>query len=343
MIIGVDTGYGFTKFATAGGRRGSFPSAVAPAPRGNGDLAKSMGTKALKHRLSVQMDGAQKPGEYLVGQSALSIGASRTWDASGASRADYALLVLTALALANADDDVTLGLGLPLAVYLDRDERKALRNRITGMKAHVKVDAKETRDVVVNSVRVFPQAIGAFFDAISSPGGERLVGQAVAVLDVGYKTSDYLLLTPTPEGISVPDESRSGSVGVGKSNAIDAVRAYVAQESGMTSLPPESLVETALANGGMITVRGKQFDIRPPYQAALQSTASKIESELRRVLGDAVDYLATVLVAGGGGQAIKPYLHLPSVQIAGDPIYANAKGFTAMLVQHASQSAKPLT
>ncbi len=342
MIIGVDTGYGFTKFATAGGRRGSLPSVVAPAPRGNGDLAKSMGTKALKHRISVQTDGADKTEEYLVGQAALTIGASRTWDVSGASRADYTLLVLTALALAQADDDVTLGLGLPLAVYLDRDERKALRNRVKGLKARVKVDNKEARDVAVTSVRVFPQAIGAYFDVISSAEGSRLVGQAAVVLDVGYKTSDYLLLTPTPEGISVPDESRSGSVGVGMGNAIDAVRAIVAQQTGMATPPSESRIEIALANGGSIEVHGKKVDVRQPYETALQSTASKIESELRRVLGDAIDYLATVLVAGGGGQAIKPYLHLPSVQLADDPIYANAKGFAEMLVQQTIKTAKPL-
>ena len=342
MFIGVDTGYGYTKFSTAAGRKGSFPSVVTGAPRGNGDLATVLGAKTLKHRLSVQMEGADKPTEYLVGQSALATGADRTWDTSGAARDGYDLLVLAALALANAHDEVDLGLGLPLNVYLDRTERKALRARLRGLKARVKIDSKEARDVAVSSVRVFPQAIGAYFDAISSRDGEHLVGQAVAVLDVGFKTSDFIMLTPTPDGVSVPDESRSGSVNAGIGNVFDAVRTFVAEQTGTTTLPPESLIETAISNGGTIMVRGKEFDVSQPYQKALQAVASKIESDLRRVWGETVDYLAAVLVVGGGGQAVKPFLHLPGARLADDPVYANAKGFAALLVQQDYAAAKPL-
>lgn len=59
----------------------------------------------------------------------------RSWEASGARRGDYALLVLAALAAAGADDPTELALSLPLRLYLAREERSALRDRIAGLSA----------------------------------------------------------------------------------------------------------------------------------------------------------------------------------------------------------------
>ena len=337
MQVSIDVGYGFTKALSGSGGRSVFPSAVSVA-RGSGDLAKALGGGAQKHRLSVQVKSDLRPREYLVGTAALSAGASRSWDTSGSGRDDYLGLVLAALGAIEADGPVDVALGLPLAVYLQRDERRALRDRVAGLSAWVSWDGRDARRVEILSVKVLPQAVGAYYSALISANGERLAGQMVGVIDVGYHTTDYLLMTPGDGGMSVPDEGRSGSLDAGMSQAIDAARVYVSEQTGVPFAPPEGMVEATLGNGGHLTVRGRDIDLRPAYDAALRELAGRVEAELQRVWGDRIDYLAALLLAGGGGAAVATHLNLPGLRVLADPAFANAAGFLAMLARTQGQA-----
>ena len=336
MQIAIDVGYGFVKALSGNGGRSIFPSAVIAA-RGSGDLAAALGGGAQKHRLSVQGKADLKPREYLVGAAALTAGASRSWDTSGSGRDDYLLLVLAALGAVGAEGPVDLALGLPLSVYLQRDERRALRDRVAGLSAWVSWDGRDARHVEVGSVKVLPQAAGAYYQALAQDG-PRLAGQMVGILDVGYHTTDYLLMTPGDGGTSVPDEGRSGSLDAGMSQAIDAVRAYVSEQTGVPFAPPEGMVEATLGNGGHLTVRGRDLDLRPAYESALRDLAGRVEAELQRVWGDRIDYLAALLVAGGGGAAVAPHLRLPGLRVMADPAFANAAGFLVMVARAPGQA-----
>ena len=99
----------------------------------------------------------------------------------------------------------------------------------------------------------------------------------------------------------------------------------------MWEVPPEGMVETTMRNGGHLTVRGQSLDLRPAYRETLQSLAGRVATELQRAWGDHLDYLAALLVAGGGGAEIAPHLGLPGVRVVGDAMYANAAGFLQML------------
>lgn len=341
MQVSIDVGYGFTKALSGNGGRSIFPSAVIAA-RGTGDLAAALGGGSQKHRLSVQGRTDLHPREYLVGAAALTAGASRTWDTSGSGRDDYLLLVLSALGAVGAEGPIDLALGLPLSVYLQRDERRALRDRVAGLSAWVSWGGRNARHVEISSVKILPQAVGAYYQALAQDG-PRLAGQMAAVLDIGYHTTDYMLMTPGDDGTSVPDEGRSGSLDAGMSQAIDAVRTYVSAQTGVAFSPPEGMVETTLGNGGRITVRGRDLDLRPAYEDALRDLAGRVEAELQRAWGDRIDYLVALLVAGGGGAAAAPHLRLSGLRVMADPAFANAAGFLAMLGRAPAQAPRSVT
>ncbi len=336
MRVAIDVGYGFTKALSGNGGRSIFPSAVITA-RGSGDLAAALGGGSQKHRLSVQGSTDLHPREYLVGAAALTAGASRSWDTSGSGRDDYLLLVLSALGAVGAEGPIDLALGLPLSVYLQRDERRALRDRVAGLSAWVSWDGRDARRVEIASVKVLPQAAGAYYQALAQDG-PRLAGQMAGVVDIGYHTTDYMLMSPGDGGTSVPDEARSDSLDAGMSQVIDAVRAYVSAQTGVAFSPPEGMVETTLSNGGHLTVRGRDLDLHPAYEAALRDLAGRVEAEMQRAWGDRIDYLAALLVAGGGGAAAAPHLRLPGLRVMADPAFANAAGFLEMLGRASAQA-----
>ena len=331
MFVAADVGFGFVKALSANGGRSLFPSSVVEA-KGPGDLAAALGGGiALKHRMSVYITSLPSPQEYLVGSAALAAGATRSWSADGDGRQDYHLLVLAALASVGASGLVDIALGLPLSVYLNRDERRRLRDHVWGLRAQVGWDGRTTVDVEAASVKVLPQAVGAYYSALLGPDGAKLAGQAVGVVDIGYHTTDFLLLTPGDGGVSIPDESRSGSLDSGMSQVIDAVRQHVSATTGTPFSAPEGLIENAVRNGGHITVRGHAVEVLPAYSQALEALATRIATEIQRTWGRSIDYLAATLLAGGGGAEVAPHLHLPAITVTPDPIFANASGFLAML------------
>lgn len=334
MRIAVDAGYGYTKAAAETGRRSHFPSAVAPA-RGTGELAQALGGAAPKHRVSVDVardTGHDATGDWLVGDAALIAGAARTWDAASGRR-DYDVLTLTAAAAVGPEDgeEIELAAGLPLAVWLDKSERRALRERLTGLSAWVYLDGQDGRFVRIAEATVWPQALGAYLAALSSSAGGRFAGRMAAVVDIGHRTTDYLLLHPGEGGAPVPDETRSGSLDAGMNRVYAQVAAEVV--TGALAGGAEGLIERELRAGrGVLPVRGRDVDIRTPYEAACRALAGEIADHLARVWADRLDYLAAVIVAGGGGAALWPWLHgrLPAAVLAPDAAFANAAGFLTL-------------
>lgn len=328
MRAAVDVGYGYTKAVGEAGGRAVFPSALAPA-RGAGDLGALMGGGTPRHRVTIEAPvGSSVAGDWWVGEEALRLGASRTWDSAASEREGYGVLVLAGLRIAGAEGPVGLAAGLPLAVWLDRRERRALRDRLEGLGGRVSVNHGPAAHVQIASVRVFPQALGAYLAALRAPGADRLAGRPAGVIDVGYRTTDFLLLEPREEGVAVPDEARSGSIDLGIGQAYEAVRQAVEREAG--TLVPPGMVDHFLAQGGRMYFRGQERDLRPLFEDACRRLASDIAAHVRRAWAGRLDFLAAVVVAGGGGAVLAPHLGFPAQQAAAEPLYANAAGFLAM-------------
>ncbi len=323
---GADVGYGFVKIVTADGRRASFPSVCKPS--GGDGLAEIFGSRAAAHRLRLMTPGAGFQ-EWLVGRSALAADAIRSWSTSGSDRADYPVLVMAALAAIGAKGSVSIAVGLPLSVYTNKSEQRALRAALEGLSALVGLDGRELQEIEIASVTVYPQAVGAYFAWTASLPGLTLSRQAIGLVDVGYRTTDYLVLRPQ-NGKMEPDGELSGSLDMGVADAMTHLGKSLAETYRLSFPLPDTALDEALLGDGTIGIRGQVVNVMIAYQAEVKRLAVEITEQLRHIWAKRLDRLAAVIVAGGGGAAVQPHLGLPGAVLVDDPVYANAIGFLRM-------------
>lgn len=323
MRIGIDVGYGYSKAVADSGRRVIIPSTVVPAPLARG-LSSAFGGKARDgHHLTLVIngDGEQR---YTIG----SVTGQRSWASSAAERSGYVPLVLAAAALVGAEGEAEIEVGLPLALWLQKDQRKALRGALREISAEVALDGHRARHIVIKEVHVRPQGAGAFAGAATADPG--LAQKPTGLIDIGYRTTDYLAMRRVA-GTVAPDEAACGSIDLGAGRVFEAVRLTLSDESGV--MVPEGAVEDALANyRGQIHLRGKEYDAAELVNLEANALAQAIEEQLRRLWTDRLDLMGTVLVAGGGGDMV--YRHLrdlhPATRLLRDAIFANAAGYLVM-------------
>lgn len=324
MIVSVDVGYGFTKAVADSGRRASFPSTVShdytPA------LSDALGGAKDGHSVRLNRQGASET--HRVGGDG-----QRTWSINSAGRHGYDILALAAAALVGADGDIDLALGLPLGVWIEKDQRKALRDRLQGQEAWIAVDGGDARGIHIRSVRVFPQGAGAFLAALRAD--PTLSDRPVGLIDIGYKTTDFLLMRASKASAGlVPDETASGSLDIGAGHVFEQVRGEVSRSSGV--LIPDGAIEEAIERyHGRLYLRGNKMDVAALVDAQTRALAARVSESIRRVWSERLDLLGALLLAGGGGQLLLPHLRdlHPLLRVIPDPLFANAVGYLAMMPQ----------
>lgn len=334
MRIAVDVGFGYVKCVGEDGRRAVFPSVVAPAPAAAGVLAQAMGKRAeVGYRLQAWPQGRpDQAREYLVGEAALAArGGSRAWEREAADNQHLHVLVAAACALVSHGGGVELAAGLPLGHYAG--QRESLGAALGGMDVVVVVNEGAPVRVRVDDVFVFPQGAGCYSAACLHPDGtvrdRVLIRQPVGVIDVGYRTTDYLVMQMGPGGLT-PRDDLAGSLDLGMNQALQETAADLEARAGQ---PVDVVqVERALSwADGRLYVRGREYDAGTLHEEALRRLAERVAGRIKLAWGDEAEHLAAVLVAGGGGEALYPYLaaHFPAARLAEDAIYANAQGYLA--------------
>lgn|GEM_PF-5076751 len=318
MIAAVDVGYGFTKAVDLDGQC-LFPSMVQRTDS-DGDLGRLMGE--LKHRVEI-VHGTEKAEIWRVGESARASGGVRGWSAQAHEREGYDVLLLTALALLDVNGPVDLAVGLPMASWLDPEQRGGLRSHLLGLSAWVSVNGKEAQRISTSSVKVFPQALAGL--AVDTGGDDR---QPIGVLDIGYRTSDYALLVPDQETKQLrPAEQYCGSIDVGASAAVESARKTIERESHRRIT--DALVDEALdALDGRMVVAEHQFDVADLVAKGARATATRCISALGQAWDERFDGCHLV-VSGGGGLQVWEHIRSmhPRCTLSADPVFANAKGF----------------
>ncbi|MEW6049399.1 MAG: ParM/StbA family protein, partial [Bacillota bacterium] len=221
---GVDVGYGYCKAVARGNRRVLFPSLVA---RHEGRKAFGLpGSPTGRLDYQVRLTGPRVSGSFAVGEAAMRKDtAVRAWDLKEqVAHQNTLVLLFTACVLVGASGDVELGIGLPLEVFVSA--REQVKPWVEGASCQVAVGERPAVPVVFRRVSVFPQAGGAYLHALLREDGQvrdrSLLEAGVGVIDVGYRTTDLLLLARTGEGI-VPDVDRCTTIDQG----ISAVHEYV--------------------------------------------------------------------------------------------------------------------
>ena len=303
--IGLDTGYGFVKVMD--GREGFIlPSVVGD---GSTESSERFGTRHPDPVDDIRLTLAGST--YYVGSLAVRRsgmahrGLTDTRDEGNVLR----ILALAGLSLfcqqpVNSFSIVT---GLPPG-------RMHLRDRVLATLKGQHVIGRPGRagseELVINisDLEVVPQPLGTYWSQVLNNRGHinesnPLLEGSVGILDIGYRTTDLVTIQT---GEYAPEVSRTIPIGFSK--------AYIQVANAIAALhrverEPHTLDESMMS--GVISLAGAAVDISPLVREAYESLATKLLVELR-AFWEVTDY-DTVLLTGGGGQALSPYL-LPQIR-----------------------------
>lgn len=328
--ISVDLGYGYVKAVNEYGRKVIFPSVVAADPGGSA-LSDALGGQQ-DYTVKVRRDGRETP--YLVGEAAVAAAwGSRAWEENQAIHENTGILLATAVALLEPAGPVCLAVGLPLMTY--GSQRQSLIEFLRGFSADTQVGGGRWFKIAFDpEIFVFPQGGGALYhSALHLDGSLRdaslLSASAVGVVDVGYRTTDYLVMRKGPRGLAVRPEL-SDSFDLGYSWVYQQIRQALRARTGR-SLDLQRIEESITRNDGLMTYKGEPIDLQPLEEDANTQLASMLVGRLKSVWGENLDLVNHLIVAGGGGAKIYPHFKrlCGFATLAPDPVFANATGYLA--------------
>lgn len=328
MRIAVDIGYGYVKAIAENGNRLHFPSVVAAAAT-PGALGGVLGGQPVDYQVTINGQN------YLIGDAAIMAAGTRTWEQDASQNQNLVPLLATALAILGNGEPVDLAVGLPMAVF--RTQKDTLKTKLSWLNLNAELNSK-TIPINVKSVFIFPQGAGSYYSAILDPTGNtrdaELAQSSVAVIDVGYKTTDYLVMARGPRGLA-PNDTLTGGIDAGMNHAIQAVQKAVTAKYGSVEL---NHIERSLAwEDGKLHIDGQTIDLKLYLAEAQKALADSIMAQLKLKWGGELRTLAAVVLAGGGGTDLITYFTLASfhknLKLAG--MFSNAEGY--LIAQHLAQ------
>lgn len=315
MQISIDVGYSQVKAIAENGNKVLFPSVKASI---TSDPTAGI-FKKLGHQVKIRtFNGVKKE---LVGEGALRSLTATTTLSRIKSEEIHDLFILTAAYLCGASGFADIAVGLPLAYY--RFQKQELKERLQKISAHVSVDNCPEKYISISSVHVFPQGVGVLL----SSGLSLAQAGKIAVVDIGYYTTDYLLFELI-EGSPVPIPELCGSIDIGIHLASRGTASAYQEKTG--SLAPKFLLNDLTA-GEVVFFNGKPLDLNMEFNQALKRNADQITQEVLAAWGKQADNISQTILAGGGSLLLNRYLSFPNVSLPTDPVFANTEGFLSML------------
>jgi len=308
--IAVDCGHGFVKALAANGAQTLFPSLICPAPAGI-----DLGRFGQQDAITVATDRYPKM-RYLVGDAAR-LRATSLFSQDKA--ADLATLALTWIAAGRLTGPgyhaITLGAGVPLAWYAS--QQGSLAQALTQT---VRLENGHGTMLAVIDSTIYPQGIGALAAQTDVPA-RALVG----LIDIGYRTVDFLLAETDESGTPRPILDRSGTYSGGMHQAYLGLAQSIEKDTGVHWEPHE------LVDRDSITAHGRTISIVNPRNQAITDLAQAIQTHLATQWDGLIDRLDALYLAGGGAIALQAASPWPGAQVVEDPQWANVRGFLGLL------------
>jgi actin-like ATPase involved in cell morphogenesis len=305
MYLAIDVGHGYVK-TLSDTNRTLFPALIAPAP-----ALVDLGDQA-RPAITIINDTI-----YLVGNAAKLYAVPR-WSRDKASDPDTLRLMLVAAADHGASGSVTVATGLPLAWF--GSGRQPFQEALTGFGGTVTLPNGVTRRVWFGSVLVLPQGVAAASTVFMRPEYE--AGDYL-IIDIGYRTTDFVVVTKTAAGQLVfhPDLADSTELGA------HAVNVWVANRLKQQYTVPFQPAE--VEDRKQLHIHGELVDLLPLRQAALQHLQTQLRDRLIEKLDQTWDKLAGKVLVGGG--ALLYADAFPDAVIPQNPQWANAQAYLTTL------------
>lgn len=334
MRIAVDIGFGFVKVLSENKNQACFPSVITKRPETS--LKSFIGSSEEDYAVTYkELSGDNTERKYYVGDAGIINGGERRWeDKSKINVDDIKVFVSTAVALVNNNNEpVDLCVGLPLSYYIDKKDE--LKEAIKSLHAEVSVSGiKSSRIVKCNSVFVFPQGAGAYYAAMYDVNGQlkkeniNLVTSSVGIIDIGYRTVDYLVMGKGRKNITMM-ENLSGSLeddgmNVAFQDIERGLSEQIRRNVGLTEIE-----KAILWFGSNFSYKGQEITLIPFEEAAYKERADQIASKIKIKWGVEGELLSTVIITGGGGSVLFPYLksQFEQARLQDNANFANCEGY----------------
>ena len=248
--------------------------------------------------------------------------ASRSLHQNYTDSSAYKALFYGALLMAGHDHVDKIVTGLPVSIWQDATIRSQLAEQLIGVHQVV-----TSRRVVVDSVDVIPQPLGAYLDRLwNAVSDTQVLSEGrVLIVDPGYFSVDWVVIEQ-----GALRQSGSGS-------SLDAMSLLIREAAEEIYLDRQGKVssetlEDALRNGkGEIFLFGETISLDPYLKKASSRVADQAMDQLQESIRRETGSIDVVILAGGGAAhykaSVRDRFRKSKVMMADCPERANARGF----------------
>jgi len=143
------------------------------------------------------------------------------------------------------------------------------------------------------------------------------------VVDIGYRTTDYVVVTKQPDGALTFDSMAAGSLELG----MHAVAVALANQLTLTHQIPFTAAQVAMVDS--VIVRGQRYPLQELRQTQERQVARSIVQGLMERLDHQLDQVLGLVAVGGGSHLLTQAV--PGVIQPDHSQWANAQGYLAAL------------
>ncbi|HHY80085.1 MAG TPA: ParM/StbA family protein [Thermoanaerobacter sp.] len=324
--IGLDVGYGYVKGVNEEGKEIIFPSLVGNAYERVLSGLFGADSKKIDNMHVVIVNGKKE--EYFVGELARREGknVSYVFDEDKINHPNTRALITASCLLLFPEEEVPVHVvtGLPLEQYVHKKEE--LKNMLKNFKvmAYFKGDEK-VKTVKFERITIFPQAAGAVYYAVLDDIQRYLIkGSYIGLIDIGFKTTDFIVFMV--EDKLILREDMSGTMEVGMSVLNNEADKMFTQKTG-SKIDLSELIR--LISDGRIFYKGTELNFTREIDEVRNEIARVIKDKIKLIWGSKLDFFNTVFLAGGGARELLPYMRdiYENTLLVKNAQFANAKGF----------------
>ncbi|ERM92517.1 StbA family protein [Caldanaerobacter subterraneus subsp. yonseiensis KB-1] len=324
--IGLDVGYGYVKGVNEKGKEIIFPSLVGNAYERVLAGLFGVDNKKTDNMHVVIVNGKKE--EYFVGELARREGknVSYVFDEDKINHPNTRALITASCLLLFPEEEVPVHVvtGLPLEQYVHKKEE--FKNMLKNFKvmAYFKGDER-VKTIKFERITIFPQAAGAVYYAVLDDVQKYLIkGSYIGLIDIGFKTTDFIVFMV--EDKLILREDMSGTMEVGMSALNNEVDKMFTQKTG-SKIDLSELIR--LISDGRIFYKGRELNFTREIDEVRNEIARVIKDKIKLIWGSKLDFFNTVFLAGGGARELLLYMKdiYENTLLVKNAQFANAKGF----------------
>lgn len=304
-IVAVDLGYGYVKAISSTGKQVLFPSLVGSGyERGLINLFGGSSNDLSNIHVREQNE------DFFVGDLAKeSRSQSRIFERERFNHKYTHILLNVAIQLVIGENTnaVKVVTGLPLDFY--GSQAKDFQKSIIGVQPELEWKSGSVsgkRKVAIEQALVFPQGAAAIFAALIDENGRPVYpelmkeGTIIGLIDIGFRTTDFVVVEMQKGGSFVPKTKLSGTVDEGVINLYREIQQAYKTKTGGADLN-ESYVDRIIRDR-RLHYRGEKIDFSSVIGTSMQAITANIVDRLKSVWAEESDLFDAIFLAGGGGE-----------------------------------------